>query len=149
MAEPTRSVKKIILLFVTVSLLIAAGIGYYWYNKPPVDVQQVAGVPVTALDLYAHFISDSAAAKKTYGNKVLEVSGTVTRISENQDQQAVVLLKTNNGDAAINCTMEAPVGDLSSGQQIVVKGICGGMGEGDQDLGIPGDVYLLRCYLIK
>ena len=41
------------------------------------------------------------------------------------------------------------VAGLAENKQVTLKGICTGMGMGDADLGIMGDVYLVRCYLIK
>ena len=88
-------------------------------------------------------------SKKNYTNKILEVSGMVTAISENQRHQPVVLLKTNTDGAAINCTFEGNAGDISTGNAVSIKGICNGIGEGDADLGIMADVYLVRCYVLK
>jgi hypothetical protein len=45
--------------------------------------------------------------------------------------------------------MEKDAAVLPENKQATLKGICTGMGMGDADLGIMGDVYLLRCYLVK
>lgn len=141
--------KKYLLLFVTVIMLAAAGLGYYLYNKPAIDVQNAKGKKVSATELYLKFSADSATAKSNYVNKILEVSGIVTQILENQQHQQVVMFKTNTDGAAVNCTLEGPAGDLKAGHTVGIKGICNGMGEGEPDLGIMGDVYLVRCYVLK
>jgi tRNA_anti-like len=141
--------KKYVLLFLTGIVLVAAGMGYYLYHKPAIDVQNASGQKVVATELYAIFTKDSATAKKDYTHKILEVSGMVTLITENQRHQPVVLLKTNTEGAAVNCTLEGTTGDIKAGNSVSIKGICNGIGEGDADLGLPGDVYLVRCYVLK
>ncbi len=138
--------KKYLLFFVSLAVVIAAAIFFFQYNKQPVEVLRATGMPVAAKALYEDFVQDSFAAKK-YLQKILVVSGTVTRISQNQQDQAIVMLKTGSDAAFVNCTMEGRPGNIRAGDQCTIKGICTGMGEGDTDLGIPGDVYLVRCYM--
>ena len=58
------------------------------------------------------------------------------------------MLKTAADGAFINCTMEGKIENINAGNKIVIKGICTGYNF-DADMGIPGDVILTRCYLIK
>lgn len=135
------------ILFVLV--LTGAAVVYFVWNKPHQDVASASSIQVTAAALYQAFIKDSAAANLQYIDKVVEVSGTVKAISVNQQQQKVVSLQTGTGDAAINCTMEQKDAVIKEGAAIKIKGICSGLGEGDADLGIMGDVYLIRCYIAE
>lgn len=139
--------KNIIIIFLAV-IIIAGAIGFYFYNKGPVNVKNAAAIKTEAAALYQSFLKDSTVAKKTYLNNVLEVSGLVMKISKNQENQVIVMLQTNESGAYVNCTMEEVAG-LAENKQVTLKGICTGMGMGDADLGIMGDVYLVRCYLIK
>ena len=141
--------KKYLLLFLIGVVLVIAGAGYYFYNKPVIDVKNADGDKVSAMELYSTFTKDSVKAKKDYTHKILEVSGMVSLVTKNQQQQPVLLLKTNTEGAAVNCTLEGPVGDVKAGTTVNIKGICNGIGEGDADLGIAGDVYLIRCYVVK
>ena len=50
--------------------------------------------------------------------------------------------------AACNSPEPDPT-EVAEAQPIVLKGICNGLGEGDADLGIAGDVYLVRCYVVR
>ena len=136
--------KNIIIIFLAV-IIIAGAIGFYFYNKGPVNVKNAAAIKTEAAALYQSFLKDSTVAKKTYLNNVLEVSGLVMKVSKNQENQVIVMLQTNESGAYVNCTME----ELAENKQVTLKGICTGMGMGDADLGIMGDVYLVRCYLIK
>ncbi len=49
-------------------------------------------------------------------------------------------------DASVNCTMEENVNNIKAGDTILIKGICSGYINGDIDMGLPGDVFLIRCY---
>lgn len=141
--------KKNIVIFFSAVIIIAAAIGFYFYNKGPVNVKNATAIKTEAAALYQSFLKDSATAKKTYLNNVLEVSGLVMKVAKNQEDQVIVMLQTNEAGAYINCTMEKDAAVLPENKQVTLKGICTGMGMGDADLGIMGDVYLLRCYLVK
>lgn len=145
----TKKTGKSILLAVLIVLLATAAVAYYFYNKGPVDVKNTSGKKVIAIELYKTFNTDSVTAKKQFLEKILEVAGTVTQVSQNQQNQAVILLKTSTEGAYVNCTLEGSVNGIKEGDNITIKGICSGIGEGDADLGIAGDVYLVRCYLVK
>lgn len=145
----TPTTKRIILFSVIGIAVIGGAIGYYLYNKGPVDVKNAAGTKVAASALYQSFTKDSVQARKLYGDKIIEASGIVERISQNQQNEAVLLLKTGESGAYVNCTMEGPVTQVKEKDSLSIKGICTGIGSGDADLGILGDVYLVRCYLVK
>ena len=136
-------------IFFTAVIIIAGAIGFYFYNKGPVNVKNATAIKTEAVNLYQSFLKDSATAKKTFLNNVLEVSGMVMKVSKNLENQVIVMLQTNEAGAYINCTMEKDAVVLPENKQATLKGICTGMGMGDADLGIMGDVYLVRCYLVK
>ncbi len=143
-----RKLKNILILLILVTLF-AAVFGYYLFNKGPVDFRNSNAVKANATKLYELFNTDSTAALNKFSGKILQVSGEVTAISLNQDKQKVILLKTNTGGASVNCTMEEDPGEVNINTMVNIKGICSGIGQGDEDLGIKGDVYLTRCFLIK
>ena len=144
----TGTVKNIM---ITCCLLILIGVAaaFYLWNKPHQDVANAAALKTDAVSLYKIFSTDSIAANKKFTQQVIKVSGTINRILKNQQNQTVVLIKTNTDGAYINCTIEQDSTNLQAGQNVNIKGICNGIGQGDADLGIKGDVYLTRCYLDK
>ena len=141
--------KRNIVIFFLALIIIAGVVGFYFYNKGPVNVKNATATKTVAAALYQSFLKDSTEAKKTYLNNILEVSGLIMKVSKNQENQLVVMLQTNEAGAYVNCTMEEEVTGLVENKQATLKGICTGMGMGDADLGIMGDVYLVRCYLMK
>ena len=143
------SAKKRNIIIFFLAVIIAGAVGFYFYNKGPVNVKNATATKAAAAAFYQSFLKDSTAAKKTYLNNILEVSGLIMKVSKNQENQLVVMLQTNEAGAYVNCTMEEDVTGLVENKQVTLKGICTGMGMGDADLGIMGDVYLVRCYLMK
>ena len=141
------TMKKIIIYAVIGVLIIGACIAYYMYTKGPVDVKNASGIKVAAVSLYQSFSQDSLKSNKTYKDKIVEASGIVEKISQNRENQAIVLLKTNEDGAYVNCTMEGPAISIKEKDSVSLKGICTGIA--DDELGLLGDVYLIRCYLAK
>lgn len=139
-----RNKRTGIWLAIAIIAIAGAAFGYYLYNKGPMDVAHASSEKIGAAALYAAFLSDSSAAFKNYSGKVLTVSGTVAQVSNNQEGQQLILLNTSTEGAHVNCTMETPVPNAQAGEQLNIKGICSGIGQGDADLGIPGDVYITR-----
>jgi len=145
MTSKTKKIVSVILII----LIVGAAAGYLMWNKPHLNVSGAKAVKIEAAILYNSFIADSTAANKNFVQQVLEISGTVNGISKNQQNQTVVLLKTALEGASVNCTFEEQVDTIAVGSRVKIKGICSGMGQGDADLGIMGDLYLVRCYLVK
>lgn len=141
--------KKIILLLLAGVVAIGATVGYYLYNKGPLDVKHAKGIEVNATDLYQTYFKDSVQAVKKYSNKVVETTGKVAQVTLNQQKQAIVLLITNETGAFINCTMEDSLAVIKEDQIVKIKGICTGIMGMDLSMEILGDVYLSRCYLVK
>lgn len=140
--------KRTILLATILVLLAAATAGYLLWNKPHKDVMDADAVKVTAAALYNSYITDSATARKRYTGKVLEVSGEISKLALNQQEQQIILIKTPVPGAFINCSMEKSSEILKEGGAVTVKGICSGYIGGDADMGLPGDVFLTRAYPI-
>lgn len=141
--------KKIVAGAVLIITLLATGMGLYLWNKPHTNVAGAEAIKTEAIPLYQSFTSDSVNAKKQFLQQVVEVKGVTSKISTNQQNQQVVLVKTATDGASINCTMEKADSEIKAGDSVVLKGICEGLGQGDADLGIPGDLYLVRCYSVK
>ncbi len=141
-------VKKVIGTIVI--LVAAAGItGYFMWNKPHVNVAGAEAIKIDAVALYKAFATDSVAAQKKYLQQIVAVSGTINSTAANQQGKMIVLIKTAADGAYINCTLEEQAGSLKEGNTVTIKGICSGLGQADADLGIKGDLYLVRCYLVK
>jgi tRNA_anti-like len=143
----TPKTRKIIFTAVIAIIAVTAVSIYMVWNKPHKNVADADAVKVTAVDLYNGFITDSAMANARYADKVVLVSGEVNQVSQNQQLQQIILIKTAVNGASINCTMEGKTASCKTGDKISIKGICSGYISGDADMGLPGDVFLVRGYL--
>jgi len=141
--------KSRILFLLAVIICIAAVAGYLLWNKPHKNVKEAAAVEVAAPALYKLFVTDSLKAKNLYTDKILLVSGRVEKISVNQQSQNIILLNTGVEAGYINCTMEGKAEGIQEHDSISIKGICSGYISGDADMGLPGDVFVTRGYLLK
>ncbi|MGN6247924.1 MAG: OB-fold protein [Ginsengibacter sp.] len=140
--------RSIFLALIVVIVIIAIG-GYVVWNKPHRDVKDAKGIKITAAELYQRLShNDSMFHNTSPINHVVLVSGQVRQVQKNQKGQQLVLLKTNTDGASVNCTMEEKTNQpIEKGQTVSIKGICSGYIAGDEELQLPGDVYLIRCYL--
>ncbi len=149
-----RKTKKNIIIITLLLLVCAAAVVYYLYNKKHFSVENSeAATAVTATALHQTFTSDSVLAKNKFvgdevNHKVIEVNGEVAEIKKDQQGITIILLKTATDDAFINCTMEGKAGNINTGNKIAIKGICTGYNF-DADMGIPGDVIVTRCFIVK
>ncbi|HSN60357.1 MAG TPA: hypothetical protein VLR49_05460 [Ferruginibacter sp.] len=141
--------KKKIIIATLLLIICAAAIGFYMYNKGPVDVKNSTALKTEAAALYDAYVTDSAAAQKKYSGKVLLVHGIVSKVSDNQLGEMIVLIKTNDDAAFVNCTLQQKTADINPNETIQVKGICSGIGQGEPDLGIKGDVYLTQSLIVE
>ncbi len=139
-----RTVKNILIIII-IFIVIASTCGYFFWNKPHANIRDAKGIETNAIALYAKFISDSAMANATYANTILNVSGIIKNVSHNQQNQQVILLKTMEAAASVNCTMEGNASGVKPGDDVSLKGLCIGYIAGDAEMGIPGDVFIVSC----
>lgn len=142
-----RKTKILILTSALLLTVILTYVGYFFYNKGPLDILNSRAISVNATELYQAYSTDTITASNKYSNNILVVIGQVTEISENHQSQKIILLRSNLSNAHINCTMEGASENINISDTISIKGLCTGIGDGDPDLGIAADVYLTRCHL--
>ncbi len=133
------------LIFIIVITIVVL-IGYLMWNKPHENIKNAIAVKTSAIKLYNSLTNDSAHKKTLFINKIVAVSGEVKQVLKNQRNQQVIFLKTNISDGSVNCTMEENIKNIKAGDVVILKGICLGYIGGDNDLQLPGDVFLIRCY---
>lgn len=146
--------KKTILLVIAGIVLVGAIVGYTMYNKKHFSVatSQPAAI-IEATVLHQTFSTDSTTAKAKFtgdevNHKVIQVNGQIAAIKEDQQGNTIILLKTATDGAFINCTMEGKTENSNAGNKIAIKGICTGYNF-DAEMGIPGDVILVRCVVVQ
>lgn len=129
---------KKILIGVLILVLAGAAIGFYQWNKPHRSVDNEKAIRADAASLFNEFSTDEQAANQKYLNKVIEVSGTIAHIDQNQDKQRYLVLQTEDALYGVMCTMRDNNWTANAGDQVSVKGFCSGF---------TGDVKLTDCAL--
>ncbi len=150
---------KIGLILFGTGVLVAGGIIYYMFNMPHRNVQSSdTDFILNAGQLVSEYLTDPATANEKYldqegESKILEVAGMVASISEDFNEQKVVLLKSASGKAGVSCTFtqatNASVNGLQAGQNIIVKGVIRAGASYDEDLGMYEHVIMEKCDLVK
>lgn len=142
-------------MILAVVLLVVAVIGFVlfrMYNeKTPDIVQQKPDVRVAAGELIAAFDRDTAAARKTYLDRIVEVSGPVKRI----DTSGAVVLGDEGSLSEVTISLDRRhLNDhrrLKLGALAVLQGVCSGYSKNDSDdlLASLGTTVELRSAGVK
>lgn len=136
---------KKILLIILVLFVSGAGIGYYMYNKPVADTNDLeAAYSVSADELFTYFENNEEEANKKYLGKILEVKGMVRDLSLGDSGELNLVLASTSEMFGVNCGItkdkNSSYSQYKPGDSITVKGEC---------TGISMDVVLTRCVIVK
>ena len=139
-----KKLLKIALILVVAGIIIGGSVGLYMFFMPHRDVQKAkTDFHLTASGLVDEYLADRTAANTKYlaadGNsKILEVTGTVARISNDFQGNKVVELNENGDKAGVNFTFmpgtNANAEKLQKGQKVTIKGVIRSGASYDPDL---------------
>lgn len=114
-------------------LLIVGGIIAYVISqpKPPLNIHTApTELTINAINLYTDFESDEAGANATYAGKVIEVSGVLSTVEQNDAGGYVLNLAADSPLGQITCNLAAkeklPASATKINQPVTVKGVCTG-----------------------
>ncbi len=153
--------KKIIrigLITAVAGIVIAGAIGFYMFNMPHRDVQSIkADFSLNSSEIVAEYLANSETANDKYlaadgESKVLEITGTVNKVSEDFDGQKVVLLKADSDKAGVSATFtpetNANAEKLQVGQSVIIKGVIRSGAAYDSDLELYENVILEKSDVV-
>ncbi|MFC2115969.1 hypothetical protein ACFLTU_05810 [Bacteroidota bacterium] len=153
-----RKLIRIAAIIAVSGALIGGGTALYIFNMPHRDVIAAkANYSLTSSQITSEYLENTLLADDKYlaedGNsKILEISGTVSRISENFNADKVVLLKEEGDKAGVSATFTAEtnhkVSDIKIGESITVKGVIRSGAAYDKDLELFENVILEKSDLI-
>jgi hypothetical protein len=154
-----KRIFKTIAIVGIAGLIIGGGIGLYMFNMPHRNVQSAkVDYSLTSTQIVSEYLSDKSTANRKYlaadgDSKILEITGQVSKISEDYNGQKVVLLKGNSDKAGVSATFTAETNNklagVEQGQIITVKGVIRSGAAYDDDLGIYENVILEKSDVIK
>lgn len=133
---------RTIIMFLLLLGMLAAGIGFYIYNKPVASLEnKKPDIEVTASRLITDYESDEKTANGTYLGKIVQVSGKVASIGV-EEGKTKIQLETENPISMIICELEdgTDAGIVKVGDEIKIKGLCSGY---------LSDVILVQSSIIK
>jgi len=118
-------------------LLICTGavIAYRMYNKPHRSAASEPVIALTAVQLASEYEKDEAVANKKYLGNALQVSGTVSDVTLNQQNKPVIILPGNDM-SSVQCTLLDNAPAVKKGDSITIRGFC---------TGYLTDVIMDRC----
>jgi len=96
-------------------------------DQPPVEPEQKPEFRTSATFLYQTFYADRLVADKKYRDKVIQVSGQVTRIEQDDSGQVALILQGDPSRlSGVECLLHQSqiqhIQQLQSGQRVIVKG---------------------------
>ena len=153
----SKKLIRIAAVLVVAGIIIGGGITIYMFNMPHRDVQSTkADYSLTNSQIVSEYLLDKSSADKKYlaadGNsKILEITGTISRISEDFIAQKVILLKEEGEKAGVSATFTAEtnykVSNLKVGETITVKGVIRSGASFDEDLELYENVIMEKSDL--
>src|SRR3972149_8444916 len=153
-----KKIFKTIAIVGIAGLLIGGGIGLYMFNMPHRDIQPAhVRCCQTSSQIVSEYLSDKSTANRKYlasdgDSKILEITGEVSKISEDYNGQKVVLLKGNSDKAGVSATFTSEsnnnLADVEPGQIITVKGVIRSGASFDEDLDLYENVILEKSDVV-
>lgn len=153
-----KKIINLVVIVVVAGIVIAGAIGFYMFNMPHRDVQSIkADFSLNSSEIVAEYLANAETANNKYlaadgESKVLEITGTVNKISENFDGQKVVLLKADSDKAGVSATFtpetNANAEKLQVGQSVIIKGVIRSGAAYDSDLELYENVILEKSDVV-
>ncbi len=134
--------KKLLLIGLVLGLIGATTGTYLWF-KPVAKISSMkTELSIPANELFTAFETDEAEANNQYLNKVIEVTGIIKEVKNNENGLPVVIFETDDLIFGVMCEFETQKGaaNINAGELLTIKGVCTGK---------LLDVVLNRCELIN
>jgi hypothetical protein len=153
-----KKILKVIAILGVAGLLIGGGIGLYMFNKPHRDVQSAdADYTLSTSEIVSEYLTDKDAANKKYlaadgDSKILEITGVVSKISEDFNGQKVVLLAGAEAKAGVSATFtsetNSSLSNVQVDQTITIKGVIRSGASYDEDLEMYEHVLIEKSDIV-
>lgn len=154
-----KRILKILLLIVALAVITGGSVAYYMFNMPHRDVQaSKTDYALKASDIVNEYLANVELANEKYldkegESKIIEVTGNVYDISEDFNNNKVVLLKSEGDKAGVSCTFSKETNSnaskLKKGDFVTIKGVIRSGASFDSDLEMYEDVIMEHCDVIS
>lgn len=154
-----KKVIKVSLMIIGVAIVLAGSFAYYLFNQPHRDVQATkTDFVVESSEIVNEFLSNATLANEKYldsegESKIIETTGYIFEISEDFNNNKVMILKSENDKAGVSCTFTPETNNNTSsfkiGDKISIKGVIRSGASYDSDLSMYEDVIMEKCDVIS
>ena len=154
-----RKIIRIAIILAVTGALIGGGSAIYMFNMPHRDVQaSEADFTLSNSEIVSEYLANKQDADNKYlsvdGNsKILKITGTISRISENYNEQKVLLLKEESDKAGVSASFTSEsnhkVQGLETGTIVTVKGVIRSGASYDEDLGMYEHVIIEKSDIVS
>lgn len=106
---------------------MAAGIGFYYFNKGVEGLENVeSDYELSADALFNAFDTNESEALLNYEGKVISVTGKVARIKSTDSTTNITIYAENAMAGGINCSFNKVISTIKKGDEVSIKGRCQG-----------------------
>ena len=136
--------RKYVVLFLFITITVFAIFFYIEFQRKPADLANTEpALKVSATIIVELYQNNEMVANQQYLNKVIEVSGPISEIINQQDTLVNIMLGDTISLHKVSCLLSRThfknVKNYKAGQQIIIKGVC---------TGFLTDVELNRCVIV-
>jgi len=142
--------------FILVLLFLAAGtgawIGYKAYTRTNKSLSFVKpDIQLSASGLVEEYEKNDSVANKKYLGKILEVTGLVKEVTNDEGGFPTVVLGEAGKLSSVRCSMDSSqrqdASRLVAGTSITIRGACTGFNK--DEMGLGSDVILNRSVIVE
>jgi len=158
MITKRRKILKVALALLVFGILSGVATAYYMFNMPHRNVQKATtDYSLSVLQLVNEYMTDAAGANMKYladdgDSKILEITGTVSKVTEDFTGRKVILLMEKGQPAGVSCTFAEESGrgaaNLKIGQKAKIKGVIRSGANFIEDFGLWENVVMEKCALV-
>ena len=149
---------KRILIIIGIAVVVGGGIILYIMFKPHRDTQSTpVDFKLSATELVTESLADANATNNKYlaedgDSKIMAITGPISSIGTDFDNNQVVLLKDENAEAGVKCTFMKETNKnaekLIVGDIVTIKGVYRVAASYDEDFEEYEDVIVEECDII-
>jgi tRNA_anti-like len=125
-----RTLKIIIITIATIAVLLAGAYLYIRFMPEKSVSKQPTDFAMTATALAGEYEANTEASNKKFIDRVIEVSGTISEISTDENNSTVFILRNAETSTGVLCTLAGSPKNASKynvGSNVKIKGTCTGM----------------------
>jgi hypothetical protein len=127
-----KTLIRIILILIVFVILIFSGGYFYLRYMPDKNMTKLApDFMLTASQFASEYEMDPTASDVKFIDRIVEVTGRISDISTDQNDATVFILRDNEMETGILCTLireaDSDAAAIKPGDKVTVRGVCTGM----------------------